>query len=126
MRDSEETRRYLEGVANGIAHSNAAILGHADPCCAGCGGVEYVNQQPYCGTDRSCQRVLDAHALLEAGQGTCIDIAAYDAGAAMAAGKSAFVELAEQEPFSYHAVAVIDGEVHDPRPAETPGGCGCG
>jgi len=125
MADPDETRAFLQEIANGTARANARILGDDDPCCAGCGGVEYVNVQPYCGTDRTCQRVLDARALLGAGEGTCIDMAAYDAGAALAAGKDARVELETTGDWTFHAVAVIDGEIHDPRPA--PGaGCGCG
>jgi len=124
MADADETRAFLEEIANGTARANARILGDDDPCCAECAGVEYVNLQPYCGTDRTCQRVLDARALLDAGQGTCIDLAAYDAGAALAVGKDAHVLLETTGDWTFHAVAMIDGERHDPKPTES--GCGCG
>ncbi len=136
MDDSESTRAALERYANAMAQNNADwFKAHPDaPCCVGCAGVGYI-KPPDCKGNRECQAVRDASSLLDAKVGTCIDMAAYDAGHYLSEGQTATVRLYVMEDeegnvqdFNYHAVVMGPKGLEDPAAevrAETAG-CGCG
>lgn len=128
--DSAETRAILELRAQALAEGNAIWLAaHPDaPCCAGCAEVKYVPPSD-CDLDGSCQDIQDAAALIGSQVGTCIEIAAYDAGNLMVDGQDAQVRLVENGPFDYHAVIEMpDGSILDPTAELQAEGCsgGCG
>lgn len=143
LEDSEQTRKILELRANAMAQGNAVWLGdHPEvleaACCVSCMGARYIDP-PICGTDDECQLAQDASALVQSKEGTCIELAAYDAGAHLAKGHDAVVVLEPRAdarggiiPFSYHAVVYVEGVREDPtaeileRDAANVGGGGCG
>lgn len=92
---------------------------------------------PPSGKNQNCQNWWSAPQVLARGRATCLDAACYDAGAARANGKQAYVLLEPQgEPtvpgdpnstLDFHAVAVIDGvRVDSSAKLEKGGACACG
>ncbi len=113
------------------------IESNRPPCCLSCARprVKYVPPPP--GKDQFCQNWYCAPQVLSRGRATCIDAAAYDAGAARAEGKHALVMLEptgvpmvrgdEYSTLDFHAVAIIDGvRVDSSANLEKGSACDCG
>ena len=139
--DSEATRAAIENLANAQARNNAdwmertkTYAGKEIPCCVGCAGIGYIPPTK-CEGNAFCQPIRSALAILNTGQGTCIDLACYDAAAKIWKGKDAEVKIVHEQdstgaaiPFQYHAVVVSGGKVEDPTAeilAKAPGCNSC-
>ena len=113
------------------------LPGKAPPCCLACVKPPVVYRAPPPGAVQHCQHWWSAQQVLDRGRANCLDASTYDAGAARAEGKEAYVMLEPQgeptlpgDPYStldFHAVAYIDGErVDSSAKLQSKGGCGCG
>ena len=114
----------LDQIADALVHVNLAwIMRLRDrkldtPCCTSCAEPPWVARPvvyvPHHGAPTAPDRdYLDGPTMFARGRGTCIDIACYDAAAAIAKGKSAKVVL-EGGPSEFHAVLYVDGVRTDP------------
>lgn len=119
---------FLEGVAEAVVLTDRAWIREArmrglePPCCLGCAGVRYVQSHGApLGTTRD---YLDAPTAIERGVGTCMDFATYEVAKAREDGHIADVYFLGELPM-LHAVALIDGVIHDPAGAVVDKGCGC-
>ena len=123
LENSEQTRRILQLRAQALAEGNAIWMSSHDeaPCCVDCLGVRYIMPPP-CGHDGECQAIQDAAALLDSHEGTCIEIAAYEAGALMRDGHNVEVVLEQKGEFDYHCVLYVDGARYDPTEELLAGG----
>lgn len=132
----EEEREQIEAFAFGIVLGNVAWfrrhLGEF-PCCLGAAGIEY-EDPPKC--DVWCQYADTAPVMLERGRGTCIAIAAYEAGLHVLAGRDAQVIAVpmldvvynQPVPHQWHAIVLFaDGLFYDPTfmLIENPDTCIC-
>jgi hypothetical protein len=133
---SSQRWRHLMALAEVLTEANAewfgAQLDHADmlraqgriatdpPCCIACVEPKIRYCPPPPGDQQRCQNWWSAPQVIARGKATCLDAAAFDAGAARAKGKQAYVDLepvgrplVPGDPYStldFHAVAIIDGE----------------
>jgi hypothetical protein len=118
---------YLEG---------RGLPGKKPPCCLSCAKPRVLYRPPPPGAKQRSQNWWSAPQVLARGRATCLDAAAYDAGAARAEGKRAYVLLEPiGEPtlphdlystLDFHAVAVINGErVDSSRNLEKGSNCPC-
>lgn len=107
------------------------------PCCLSCAKPAVKYRPPPTGDKQHCQNWWSAPQVLARGRATCLDAAAYDAGAARAEGKQAYVLLEPQgmptiegdeySTLDFHAVAVIDGKrIDSSAKLEQGSACDCG
>lgn len=114
----------LDQILDALVHVNLTWIhavkarGLTPPCCTACAAPPWVTRPvryvPHHGRPVDSRRwYLDGPTMFARGVGTCADIAAYDAAAAIADGKSARV-LLRGGPVTFHAVIEVDGEITDP------------
>lgn len=134
----------LLGVLYNVAAHNlrwikaAQQRGLVPPCCSSCADppwcerpVRYVEHH---GAPKGAEREYrDGPTMFATGYGTCADIVAYDYACAVAAGKSARIDLEEQGNGNYHAVLYVDDVRTDPagkiaaeQSHNVGRACGCG
>lgn len=117
--------RHLGALIEVVTEANAEWFAeHPDaPCClAGARpGVTYTDPPK----NQQSQAIYSAPEVLRRGRATCVDAAAYDAGAARARGLSAWVELEPTSSNDYHVVAYIEGQRVDSSALLRTGVCQC-
>jgi len=110
-------QEFLEMLAEVLVRSNHDWAtrevedGREPHCCIACvrPRIRYT-PPPGAAAGQRCQNFWPAPAVIQRGQATCLDAAAYDAGMARWEGKDAYVAFEDINGRDFHAVAVIDGK----------------
>jgi len=131
VNDTEFMCQTLEAIAEGVTRVNeiwlqtAESVGIEAPCCPSCLAADYSFR--YVGPEarkcaKACQRLDTGAVMLEAGEGTCYDLACYFCAVYRTEGKACSVQIVPMVdayghsiPGEFHAVIAFgDGTTRDP------------
>lgn len=117
--------RHLGALLEVLTEANAEWFErHPDaPCCLAQARPSVTYKEPP--KNQPSQAIYSAPEVLRRRRATCVDAAAYDAGAARARGLTAWVELEPTSSTDYHVVAFIEGQRVDSSALLRSGVCSC-
>lgn len=120
-----ERTRHLGALVEIVTEANSEwFQDHPEaPCCLARARPRVSYKEPP--KNQPSQAIYSAPLVLRRGRATCVDAAAYDAGAARANGLRAWVELEPTSANDYHVVAYIEGERIDSSALLRNGTCQC-
>jgi hypothetical protein len=121
----EERTRHLGALLEVVTEANAEwFADHPQaPCCLAGARPRITYKEP--SRNQPSQAIYSAPQVLQRRRATCADAAAYDAGAARARGRNAWIELEPQSANDYHVVAYIEGQRVDSSALLRDGICQC-